>query len=182
MKGCLNVSYNIAGRNTQKKPTYISEYEFKITKMLLDALCIDCESDYTITYNSCPLWSGSKLIGYTERYSSIPDVPKELSLFRPLRFEKHANILIDMFTDSEEIPVDALEIQEYIENDRKFYKGYFVYKGTPIENGTIEKARTPSVLKTSVVAKLLLDDMEYLEFTELLKKYFNRGKSHDTVE
>ena len=91
----------------------ISEYEFNITKLILDAFDIDIESDFQLTYNYNPIMISGQPVYYTDQYAALPGISKDLNIFRPLKNDKHANILIDMFEELDIIEIDNLTILEY---------------------------------------------------------------------
>lgn len=160
-----------------RKPKF-SKYEFLMTKMLLDALYVEYESDFSITIDSAPIYCGEKEFSFPEHYSYINDFSKDRLIFRPLKNERHSNILIEMFEESDmSINFDKIEINEYLNNNNKRrFKGYMIYKNDPIPNTDIKGSPSIAILKCTIIAKILLSKNEYIKFKELLSNYLNEQK------
>ena len=156
----------------------VSENEFNITRMFLDAFDIDCENDYSLTYNYLSLTCGDKLLAYTERYNQLKNIPTNMMIFRPLKNEKHANTIIDMFDDLNLIESDNIEIREFSKNGKKKYSGYLKHGNKIIEESIIKSSPTIPILKTSVIAKTLFDEETYDEYRHNLYGFLTNNKSH----
>ena len=65
-----------------RKPKF-SKHEFQITKMLLDSLYVEYESDFSITIDSAPIYCGEKEFSFPEHYSYINDFNKDKLIFSP---------------------------------------------------------------------------------------------------
>lgn len=146
----------------------ISEIEFKLTKLLLDNLDIDYESDYTLSFNYLPIIYNNSPLCFAERYISLLNIPNNKVIFRPIKNDKHANILIDMFDRLGIINSDNLII---LSDGDNAYKGYFTYNGKKIEKSYTYNAPTIPILKSFMVAKLLLDSDDYNIFLNNLLEY-----------
>lgn len=151
----------------------VSEYEFILTKLLLDNLYVDFEPDYELSFNCNPLSYNGSLLHFAERYLSLMNIPNDETIFRPLKSDKHANVLIDMFEQLELIETDGLTIMEYEENGNKLYKGYFTNNCKKIDKSYTYNAQSIPILKSFMVAKLLLDSDDYNIFINNLMQ-FNR--------
>ena len=158
----------------------VSESEFIMTKLLLENLYVDFEDDYQLSFNYGLISYNNSLLHFPERYNSFANIPNNCTLFRPLKNDKHANILIDMFEQLNIIDTDSLTILENI-NDKniKTYQGYFTYKGKKVDKSYTYNAPTIAVLKSFMIAKLILDTDDYDTFMSNLmvfNRYYNRGK------
>lgn len=164
-----------------RKPKF-SKNEFQITKMLLDALYVEYESDFSITIDSAPIYCGEKELNFPEHYSYINDFSKDRLIFRPLKNERHANILIEMFEESEiNVNFDRIEINEYLnDNNKKRFKGYMIYKNDEVPNTNIKGSPSIAILKSTIIAKVLLSKKEYNKFKELLTAYLIEQKESNS--
>lgn len=162
----------------KENPNAFIKSEFIIVKKILDFLEIDYESDFSITKNCVPVYYGDREICFPEHFSYTSLIPKEKILFRPLRNERHSNILIEMFEESEfNIDHDRLEINEFINNKgKKRFTGWLVSHGETIKNSIIKSSPSIPILKTSIVAKLLFNDCEYDVFKNMLSSYLSEQK------
>lgn len=162
----------------QKNKNKISKNEFNITKMLLDSLDVEFESDYSMTKDYSPLLCGDRILSYTEFYNNIDSIPKENVIFRPLKNERHSNILIEMFEESiENISMDKIEITEYLnKHGKKRYSGYIISHGHILKDSKITSAPSIPILKTSIVARTLLNKNDYEEYTKYLRKFLTDQK------
>ena len=160
-----------------RKPKF-SKNEFLITKMLLDALYVEYESDFSITIDSAPIYCGEKELNFPEHYSYINDFSKDRLIFRPLKNERHANILIEMFEESEmNLNFDRIEINEYLnDNNKKRFKGYMIHKNEAIPNTNVKGSPSIAILKSTIIAKVLLSKKEYSKYKELLTSYLIEQK------
>lgn len=158
---------------TKKK---IDEFEFNITKLLIDALGIDYESDYLISFDDAPIICGDKYLAFTEHYKHINRIPKDLAIFRPIRNEKHANIIIDMFDELDLIEADNIEVTEFMKGNKKKFSGYLKNGNEIIEESFVKSAPSIPILKISIIAKILFDDNDYDEYIKNLTSYLNRKK------
>lgn len=153
--------------------------EFKITKMLLDALYVEYESDFTISQDSAPIYCGDKEISFPEHYAYINDFTKDQLIFRPLKNERHANILIEMFEESDmNVDFNRIEVNEYLnEKNKRRYKGSMIGINDKSISGTeISGCYSIPILKTSIIAKMVLSKKEYKEFRDLIIKYIIEQK------
>ena len=164
-----------------RKPKF-SKYEFQITKMLLDALYVEYESDFSITIDSAPIYCGEKELSFSEHYSYINDFSKDKLIFRPLKNERHANILIEMFEESDmSINFDRIEINEYLnDNNKRRFKGYMIHKNDQIPNTNVKGSPSIAILKSTIIAKILLSKKEYSDFKELLTNYLIEQKESNS--
>lgn len=168
--------------SSRKNKYKISETEFTLTKLLLDNLYVDVESNYELSFNYVTLSYNTVPLHFAETYNSLMNMPSNKTVFRPLKNDKHANILIDMFEQLNIIKTDSLTILESVdENDVKTYKGYFTYNGKKVDKSYTYNAPTTPVLKCFMIAKLILDSYDYdifisnlIEFNRHLN---NRNKS-----
>lgn len=158
---------------TKKK---IDESEFNITKLLIDALGVDYESNYLISFDDAPIICGDKYLAFTEQYKYIDRIPKDLAIFRPIRNEKHANIIIDMFDELELIDADNIEVTEFIKGNKKKFSGYLKNGNEMIEESFVKSAPSIPILKISIIAKILFDDDEYNSYIKNLTTFLNRKK------
>lgn len=167
--------------NSRKKNRFkISETEFILTKLLLDNLSVDVESNYELSFNYITLSYNGSPLHFAETYNSLMNIPNNKTIFRPLKNDKHANILIDMFEQLDIIKTDSLTILEDIDqNEIKTYKGYFTYNGKKIGKSYTYNAPTTTVLKSFMIAKLILDSYDYDIFISNLIEFnkYNRNKS-----
>ena len=163
---------------TRIRKQKFSKYEFLITKMLLDSLYVEYESDFSITIDSAPIYCGEKEFSFPEHYSYINDFSKDRLIFRPLKNERHANILIEMFEESEmSLNFDRIEINEYLnDNNKKRFKGHMIYKNDQIPNTNVKGSPSIAILKSTIIAKVLLSKQEYTKFKELLTGYLMEQK------
>lgn len=156
------------------KPFEINQYEFNITKLLIDTLGIEYESDYLISFDNVPIVCGDKYLAYTEQYNYLRKIPKELAIFRPIKNEKHANIVIDMFDELNIIDSDSMEVKEFIKGNKKKFSGYLKSGNKIIEESFVKSAPTIPILKVSIIANVLFDDDEYHEFRSNLSSYLGK--------
>lgn len=152
----------------------ITKSEFIITNLFINYLELELDSDYTLSFMLLPLICNDKQLGYTENYMFIRNIPSSLALFRPLKNEKHANLIIDMFDDLNIIDFDSLEIKEFTKNDKKKYSGYLKKNNSIIEGSEVPSAPSVSILKLSIVAQLLFDSDDYMIYYNNLIKYLKR--------
>ena len=164
-----------------KKPKF-SKNEFLMTKMLLDSLYVEYEPDFSITIDSAPIYCGEKEFNFPEHYSYINDFSKDRLIFRPLKNERHANILIEMFEESEmSLNFDRIEINEYLnDNNKRRFKGYMIYKNEQIPNTNVKGSPSIAILKSTIIAKALLSKKEYIKFKELLTNYLMEQKESNS--
>ena len=163
-------------RHVKKEPPRISVPEFNITKLFLDAFEVDCESDYTLMYKYIPLSCGDRLLGYSEFYNQLSNIPSTQMVFRPLKNEKHTNIIIDMFDDLNIIEFNNMEIKEYIKNGKKKYSGCLKNGNDVIDETFIKMAPTIPILKLSIIASVLFDIYDYDSFYENLMEFIKFKK------
>ena len=154
----------------------ISESEFNITTLFIENFDIDYESDFSLSYGLLPLSCGDRLLGYCELYQNLPSIPHDLMVFRPLKNEKHSNLIIDMFEELNIIESDNMEIREFTKNGKKRYSGCLKLGNQIIEESYIKSAPSIPILKVSIIAQLLLDDDDYNIFRQNLKSYLSRDK------
>lgn len=166
----------------RKKNNRISKSEFELTSQLLDAFEAEIDDEYKIIVDYVPLCCADKELAFSEHYSNLnTEIPKDKMLFRPLRNERHSNILIEMFEQLNENIIERLEIEEYLnKNNKKRYSGYFIGKNIYGKDERIEKSyvkNIPSVpcLKAAIVAKCMLEDNEYEEFIIKMKDMIYSG-------
>ena len=158
-----------------QKHNKINKYEFNITSLFIYSFDIEYEKDYTLTRMYLPLKCGEKFLAYSESYDSLKNIPKHLMIFRPLKNEKHANMIIDMFDDLNIIESNNLEIKEFLgKKGKKKYSGYLRNGNTIIEESIIKSAPSIPILKISIIAKLLFDDTEYEQFYNNLKGFLSK--------
>ena len=166
----------------KKKNNRYPESEFNVTKYLLDGFGIDYESDLSISLNLIAIYCGDRNLYFPEHYSYVNNIISDNNIiFRPLKNERHSNILIDMF---EELDSNAyqLEITEFLnKNNKKRYKGYFICDGNIVKNSIIKSSPSIPILKTSIVAKMVLNDNEFNKYIELLKIYLAEQKGDKNV-
>ena len=156
----------------------INRYEFDITNTLIGLFDIDYESDFSLSYENSPIYIGGKLLGYCQDFDDINKIPiKEISVFRPLRNDRHADILIKMFEDLDIIDIDSLEIKEYDTDKGKRYSGSFKKNNSIIDGTLIKSSPSIPILKISIVANMLLDENEYKIYYNNLLKYLSSGKN-----
>lgn len=160
-----------------RKPKF-SKNEFLMTKMLLDALYVEYESDFSISINSAPVYCGEKEFSFPEHYSYINDFSKDRLIFRPFKNERHSNILIEMFEESDmSINFDRIEINEYLNhNNKRRFKGYVIYKNNELPNTNVKGSPSIAILKCTIIAKLLLNKKDYITFKDLLSNYLIEQK------
>ena len=168
----------------RRRNNKIPKSEFKITSQLL--YCFDAEIDegYNIIVNYIPLTCGDKELAYSEHYSSLnTEIPKNKMIFRPIKNERHSNILIEMFEQSLiDISIERLEIEEYVnKNGKKRYSGYFVCKNnynkdSIMTNTEVKGLPSIAALKTAIVAKAMLDENDFYDFMTLLKELVFNGE------
>ena len=166
-------------KNTQK----MTKTEFIITKAILDALDAEYDSDHSILLESSYYYCGDKVIALPEHYTYVNDeLDKDLILFRPLRNERHSNILIDMFEELKmSVPMDRLEINEYLnKNDKVRYSGYIIVNGNKMPNSYVKGSPSIPILKTSIIAQVLFKEgysnYSYEDFSNLITQYLNEQK------
>ena len=154
----------------------INKYEFNITKLLINALGIEYEPNYLISFDDSLIVCGDRYIAFTEQYKYLNNIPKDLTIFRPIKNEKHANIIIDMFDELNIIDSDNMEVTEFIKGNKKKYSGYLRKGNTKIEESFVKSAPSIPILKVSIIANILFDEDEYNEYRENLSKYLIGGK------
>lgn len=166
----------------RKKSNRIPKSEFRLTSQLLYVFDTEIDDDYSILKDYVPLTCGDKELAYSEHYPSLStEIPKNKVIFRPIKNERHSNILIEMFEELNESLVERLEVEEYLnKNGKKRYSGYFVCKNNNRKDSKLydtEVKGLPSIsaLKTAIVAKAMLSDDEYDEFIETLKELVFNG-------
>lgn len=167
----------IAPREKRNIFSIISRSEFEITKMLLDVLDADIEYDNSIIYQYAPITMNDRIFVYAERYFDLDKVSKmeNTILFRPLKSDKHANILIRMFEDLDLIDFDSLEIIENVlDNGRIKYSGYLKKGDKIIQGSYIKTAPSISILKVSIIANLLMNSEEYNKYYKYLLEYLHK--------
>lgn len=158
----------------RRKPNKVSKAEFQITKLVLDYFDTEYEEDFSINVDESPLWCGEKLVAFPEHYSYInSEIPKDMVLFRPLKNERHSNILIDMFEDvAMNMPMDSLEINEFLnDNGKKRFTGYMIVGRKKVKESVIKSSPSIPILKTSIIAKLLFSRDDYETYKTLLKDF-----------
>lgn len=160
----------------------ISKNEFILTKLLIDNLYIDFESNYELTSNCVTLSYNNVPLHFAESYIALVNIPNDKIIFRPLKNDKHANILIDMFEQLNIIKTDSLTILEDDYNESKTYKGYFTYNGKKIDKSYTYNAPTIPVLKSFMIAKLILDFDDYNIFLNNLIEFNRYSKSKSVKE
>lgn len=153
----------------------INEFEFNITKLLINALGIEFESGFLLSFDDAPIICGDRYIAYTEYYKFLNRIPKDLAIFRPIRNEKHANIIIDMFDDLDIIESDNIEVTEFMKGTKKKYSGYLKCGNKKIDESFVKSAPSIPILKVSIIAKMLFDDYEYKQYKENLMKFLGKG-------
>lgn len=171
---------NIVIASRRKNRFKISETEFILTKLLLDNLYVDVESNYELSFNCITLSYNGTPLHFAETYNSLMNIPNSKVIFRPLKNDKHANILIDMFEQLDIIKTNSLTILESVDQDEiRSYKGYFTYNGKKIDKSYTYNAPTTAVLKSFMIAKLILDSYDYEIFLSNLIEFnkYNRNKS-----
>ena len=153
-----------------RKQNKFPKEEFQITKKLLDTLDIEYETDLTISKDCAPIFCGDRELTFPEYYSYIDTIPKEKLIFRPLKNERHSNILIEMFEESElMIPFDRIEIREFEnENGKKRFSGYAVKGSQKIKKSSVKSSPSIPILKCTIIAKLMYDKKDYLEYRDML--------------
>jgi len=161
----------------------MSKNEFDITNKLLNYLGVEFESDSTITLEYVQITCGNHILSFPEKYNTLETMGREHHLFRPLKSEKHANMLIDMFEESYPSNIDALEISEKPATSKKqlyelgpiLYSGFLISKSMKI--GASEILDIPSIpaLKCAIVAKMLLPDYEHEIFNTKLSDFLKGG-------
>ena len=156
------------------KPFEVREYEFNITKLLINALGIEYDSNYLISFNDMPILCGDRYLAFTEQYKYLRKIPKDLSIFRPIKNEKHANIVIDMFDELNIIDSDSVEIVEFMKNNKKKYSGYLKHGNKIIDESIVKSAPSVPILKISIIANVLFDDDEYTKYRDNLSNYLRR--------
>lgn len=153
----------------------VNPNEFNITNLFIDCLELECGDDFIIYDGLRPLICGEKYLCYTDTYWALKYIPLEDAIFRPLKYEKHANIIIDMFDRLDIIDMDSLEVEEKIINGKKKYCGYMKKNGKIVNGSYVKHAPTIPILKCSVIAKMLFDDCDYDIFKSNLMGYLKRG-------
>lgn len=156
-----------------KKPK-ISISEFNITTLFINEFELDYESDFSLSYKYLPLTCGDRTLGYAEKYEMIDLVPKEFSLFRPLKNDKHANLIIEMFDDLNLIRSDNLEIKEFMKNGRKKYSGYLLNGTKVLKRSIVKIAPSIPILKVSIIASIMLDHETYEYYYKNLINYLSK--------
>lgn len=154
----------------------VNEFEFNITKLLIDALGIEYESGYLLSFDDAPIICGDRYIAYTEQYKFLDRIPRDLAIFRPIRNEKHANIIIDMFDELNLIDSDNMEVTEFMKGNKKKYSGYLKCGNKMIEESFVKSAPSIPILKVSIIANILFDDDEYQEYKDNLVNFLNKGE------
>lgn len=168
----------IIGPRKKYKPK-LSQNEYIMTKLLIDNLYIDYELDYKLSFNYNLIIYNDTFLHFPERYSLLGNMPNSYTLFRPLKSDKHANILIDMFDQLDIIKTDSLTILESNDdNGNKTYRGYFTYKGKKVDKSYTYNAPTTAILKSFMVAKLILDSDDYDIFINNLMSFTRRYSNH----
>ena len=168
----------------RKKQNKVSKSEFEITKLFLDYFESEYESDYSVTIDNSIIWCGDKVIAFPEHYSYInSDIPKDMALFRPLKNERHSNILIDMFEDlAMNVPMNSIEINEFInDNGKKRYNGHMTVYHKVVKESVIRSSPSIPILKTSIIAKVLFSKEDYSLYKTLLKQYLSEQKGDSDV-
>ena len=155
----------------------IPEYEYNMTSMLINALDIEYERDMRLSYNYIIMYLGQRDLLFPRQYVDLDKIPKGSLIFRPFKNERHANLLVDIFDEEYDL-TDSLTIEEEERNDRKLYSGYFTKDGVKINKSYVYKCPSPAFLKSYMVAKMVLDKNEYIDFSTNLKLLLNRGKVH----
>lgn len=160
-----------------KKPNAYSKEEFSLTKKLLDALDVEYESDLTISKNCLPILCGDRELTFPEHYVYMDSIQKDKLIFRPLKNERHANIIIDMFEESSKIDFDRIEIREFLnDNDKKRYSGYAIKGSEKVKKSTVKSSPSIPILKCTIIAKLIFDKKQYLEFRDMLAMFLYTQK------
>ena len=159
-----------------KSRNKISKSEFIITNLFINYLELELDSDYTLSFMLLPLICNDKQLGYTENYMFIKNIPSSLALFRPIKNEKHANLIIDMFDDLNIIDFDSLEIKEFMKNDKKKYSGYLKKNNIIVEGSEVPSAPSIPILKLSIVAQLLFDSDDYMTYYDNLIQYLKKKR------
>ncbi len=158
------------------KPFKVNKYEFNITTMLIQNLDIEYESDYTISYDNTTIECCDRFLGYSENYYALQDIPPEIAIFRPIKNEKHANIIIDMLEYSGFIDFTYLEVRESIINNKKKFSGWLTKNHEIIDGTYVKSAPSVPILKTSIAAKILFDDIDMSKYMENLINFLNVNK------
>lgn len=156
----------------------INEYEYNITKLLINSLGIEYEPNYLLSFEDAPIICGDRYVAFTEHYKFINRIPKNLAIFRPIKNEKHANIIIDMFDELNIIDADNIEVTEFMKGNKKKFSGYLKCGNKKIEESFVKSAPSIPILKISIIAKILFDEYEYKEYKENLMKYLGKGDKH----
>lgn len=157
----------------------ISQQEFNITKLLIDALGIEFDTGYMLSFDDAPIICGDRYLAYTEHYKFLEKIPKDMAIFRPIKNEKHANIIIDMFDELNIIDSDTMEVTEVTKpNGKKKFSGYLKCGGRIIEESKVKSAPSITILKISIIAKLLFDDNVYDEYMKNLTEYLGNVKNN----
>lgn len=149
--------------------------EFIITNLFIQCLDLECFDNFIIHKDFIPISCGEKYVCYSDIYHMLKYIPQEYQTFRPLKHEKHANIIIDMFERLDIIDMDSVEIMEVNIDGKKKYSGYMQRNGKMIKNSYVKQAPTIPILKCSIVANMLFDKYDYAIFRENLSEYFKRG-------
>lgn len=153
----------------------ISPNEFIITNLFINNLDLECFDNFIIHKDFIPLMCGEKYLCYSDIYHMLKYIPQSEAIFRPLKHEKHANIIIDMFDALDLIDMDGLEVEERIIDNKKKYCGYIKKNGKIIKKSYVHHAPTIPIVKCSVIANVLFDKYDYDIFKSNLMEYFRRG-------
>lgn len=166
----------------------ITETEFILTKLLLDNLYVDFEPEYKLSFNCNIVSYNGTPLHYSERYASLSNIPNDLTIFRPLKNDKHANVLIDMFEQSNIIETTSLVIKETginlssMTRDEKTYEGYFTNNGHTINKSFTYNAPTIPILKSFIIGKMILNKEDYNIFISNLMEYNRQYRRSRRIE
>lgn len=173
--------YTIASLKKREKLKYakITEPEFIMTSLLLSNLYVDVECDSTLTFYpddyGHQVTFKNDILAFSDTYTGLADISDDKVIFRPLKYDKYANIIISMFEELNIIDTDMLNIiNENPKSPKSTFKGFFTYKGQTINRSFSYNAPNIPVLKCLIIAKLILDENDYNTYIQNHHEYVRR--------
>jgi hypothetical protein len=159
---------NSYGKKKHKKMTKL---EYDITKSIIDILDIDTDSDYSLFFGVSYLEAKKKQLAFPSQYISVNRLTQEQALFRPLKVEKHANLVIEMFEALTDMHTDHYEVSD----DDGINRGFFVANGKKLKDTEVFNLDTSSLLKTSSVMKIMMDNDDFKEYISKVVYFMKNG-------
>lgn len=158
----------------------INIYEYNISKMFIYYLELDIEMNGLLTKYSAFIQCGDKLLSYHEKLKSVNNLfgDNSISIFRPLKLEKHTNLIIDMFDELYAIDFESLDIYESTNPNtgKRYYYGGLSRRGLSIEKSFVNSAPSIPILKSCVIVNMVFNDDDKAEFYTNLNNFLRNNK------